>query len=144
VQATSGPRKGSLPCPRSSPRRPPAASRATVAALDFGLRVRVEARPAQLTIFSGAEELPVHELTSELAELVSHLRVRSFCLRHELEQATSALQVNVDCGFWALAQTAALDLGALLRGPPLADAELCSRAANAAHRIAYLCSREVR
>jgi hypothetical protein len=130
-----------------TPRRHTPPSPGTLAALDFGLRVRVDIHPAQLTIFSGAEELPVHELTSELAELVSHLRVRSFALRHELEQATSALQVNVDCAFWTLAQTAALDLAALLREARrrhLADPELSLRAANAAVRIADLCSREVR
>ena len=38
-----------------------------LAALDFGLRVRVEAHPAQRSIFSGAERLTVQQLTSELA-----------------------------------------------------------------------------
>ena len=129
------------------PRRPAPASRGSLAALDFGLRVRVEAHPAQLTIFSGAEELPVQELTSELAEMVPWLRVRSYVLRHELERATSALQVNVDCGFWTFAQTAALDLADLLheaRRRRLADAELCVRGARCAHRIADLCQQEVR
>jgi len=130
-----------------TPRRPAPASRGSLAALDFGLSVRVEARPTQLTIFSSAEELPVRELTSELAEMVSWLRVRSYVLRHELEQATSALQVNVECGFWGLGQAAALDLEALLheaRRRRLADAELCFRGARCAHHVAELCRQEVR
>ncbi len=127
-------------------RRPSRASLGALAALDFGLRVRVEAHPAQRTIFSSAEELPVQELTSELAELVSELRVRSFAVRHELEQITSALIVNVESGFRSLAQRAAFDLADLLtqaRQRRLADAELCLRGANAALRIADLCTQEV-
>src|SRR5512138_648909 len=61
----------------------------SLSALDFGLRVRIEARPRQGTIFSGAENLSAQELTSELAELVSRLRVRSFGLRWHLERVTS-------------------------------------------------------
>ena len=128
-------------------RRPTRPSLGALAALDFGLQVRIEARPAQRTIFSSAEELPVQELTSELAEMVSSLRVRSFALRHELEQLTSALILNVESGFWTLAHRAALDLAALLgssRTRCLADPELCSRGANAARRIASLCQQEVR
>ena len=129
-----------------TPRRPAPASRGSLAALDFGLRVRVEAHPAQLTIFCGAAELPVRELTSELSEMVSWLRVRSYVLRHELEQATSALPVNVECGFWTLAQAAALDLEALLheaRRRRLGDAELCLRGARCARHVADLCQQEV-
>jgi hypothetical protein len=121
-------------------------SPAGAVALDFGLRVRVEAHPAQRSIFSGAERLSVRELTSELAELVSCLRVRSFSLRYELEQITSALVMNVECGFWPLARRAALDLSgtlSLARKRRLAEAELCSRAANAAEHIAELCAAEV-
>jgi hypothetical protein len=129
-------------------RRPgsPASSFGLVA-LDFGLRVRVEAHPAQRSIFSGAERLSVRELVSELTELVSSLRVRSFSLRHELEQVTSALVSNVECGFWPLARRAALDLSgtlSLARRRRLAEAELCYRAANAAERIAELCAAEAR
>jgi hypothetical protein len=116
-----------------------------ILALDFGLRVRVEAHPDQRTIFSSAEELPVRELTSELSELVSALRVRSFSLRHELEQVTSALVVNVECAFWPLARHAAFDLSGLLslaRKRRLADAELCCRGANGALRIAELCAQK--
>ncbi len=126
--------------------RPPA-SPAAALALDLGLQVRVEAHPAQRTIFASAEELTVRELTSELAELVSSLRVRSFSLRYELEQVTSALMRNVECGFWALARRAALDLSgelSLARKRRLAEAELCYRAANAAERVADLCAAEVR
>jgi hypothetical protein len=127
-------------------RRPTRASLGATIALDFGLQVRVETRPAQRTIFSTPEELPVQELTSELAEMVSLLRVRSFALRHELEHVTSALMVNVESGFWSLARRAALDLAALLgstRTRRLADPELCVRGAHAAHRIADLCQQEV-
>ena len=58
--------------PRRSPR--PAA----VAALDFGLRVRINVCAEQRSIFSGAENLSAQELTSELAALVGELRVHSF------------------------------------------------------------------
>ena len=127
-------------------RRLTRASYGALAALDFGLRVRVEAHPAQRTIFSSAEDLPAQELTSELAELLSELRVRSFALRHELEQLTSAVLVNVECGFWSLARRAALDLSSLLaqaRKRRLADPELCVRGAQAALHIADLCAQEV-
>ena len=125
----------------------PQVSAAAAVALDFGLRVGIEPHPGQRTILSGAENLTVRQLTSELAELVSSLRVRSFSLRHELEQVTSALMTNVECGFWPLARCAALDLSGLLvltRKRRLADAKLCVRAANGALRIAELCARGVR
>ena len=128
-------------------RRPSRASLGALAALDFGLQVRIEARPAQRTIFSSDEELPIQELTSELAELVSTLRVHSFGLRGELERVTSALMVNVESGFWPLARLAALDLSSLLtqaRRRHLADAELSLRAAHAALHIADLSAQEVR
>jgi hypothetical protein len=79
--------------------------------------------------------------------MVSSLRVRSFALRGQLEQVTSALQVNVECGFWPLASRAAVDLAASLsqaRRRHLADAELCERGASCALRIAELCVAEVR
>jgi hypothetical protein len=129
----------SVSAPR--PRRSPAA----LAALDFGLPVRVPG--AQPTLFSEAEDLSLRELTAELSLMVSELRVRSFALRHELEQVTSALLVNVRCGFWALARRAATDLGDLLafaRERGLADPELCIRGTACAFRIADLCSRGVR
>jgi len=116
-------------------------------ALDFGLRVRVEPHRLQRTLFSGAEKLSLQDLTSELAEMISSLRVRSYSVRGHLEQLTQALQVNVECGFWSLACRAALDLAAelaLSRKRRLTDPELSSRGANAALRIAELCSREVR
>jgi hypothetical protein len=127
----------------SAPR--PWRSPAALAALDFGLPVRAE-RP-QPTLFSGAEDLSLQQLTSELSLMVSELRVRSFALRHELEQVTSALLVNVRCGFWPLARRAAVDLGdalAFARQRRLADAELCLRGSACALRIAELCGREVR
>ena len=119
---------------------------ASLSALDFGLRVRIEARPRQRTIFSGAENLSAQELTSELAVTVSRLRVRSFAMRGQLEHVTSALMVNVRCGFWPLARRAALALAGLLaqaRKRGLADAELSVRAANGALRVAELCSKAV-
>jgi hypothetical protein len=122
------------------PRRSPAA----LAALDFGLPVRINAHCQQAVLFSGAEDLSLHELTAELSLMVSELRVRSFALRHELEQITSALLVNVRCGFWPLARRAAIDSLAFARRRRLADAELCLRGANSAFRIAELCAREVR
>jgi hypothetical protein len=122
------------------PRRSPAA----LVALDFGLPVR--APLPQPTLFSGAEDLSLRELTSELALMVSELRVRSFALRHELEQVTTALLVNVRCGFWPLARRAATDLGDLLafaRRRRLADPELCLRGSSCAFRIAELVAGEV-
>jgi hypothetical protein len=127
-------------------RRPTRASLGAMAALDFGLQVRVETCPVQRTIFSGAEDLPVQDLTSELAEMVSELRVRSFALRDELEHVTSALMLNVESGFFSLAHRAALDLATLLASPRtrrLAEPELCHRGALAARHIAALCSQEV-
>jgi hypothetical protein len=101
---------------------------------------------ARRSIFTGAERLSVQELTSELAELISSLRVRRFSLRHELEQVTSALVTNVECGFWPLARRAALDhSGTLsLARRRVAEAELCGRGAHAAERVAELCAAEVR
>ena len=56
----------------------------------------------------------MQKLTSELSLLVSELRVRSFAARYELEQVASALARNVECGFWAQARRAALDLSGVL------------------------------
>ena len=125
----------------------PHVSPAAAVALDSGLRVRIEAHPAQRVLFSGAKGLTASELTSEPAEVVSSLRVRSFSLRADLEQVTSALMVNGECGFWPLAQLAALDLSDLLRTAArrrLADPELCLRGANCAFRIADLFAEEDR
>jgi len=122
-------------------------SPASLQALDFGLRVRIDARCDQRRLFAGAEDLSVRQLTSELAEMVSRLRIHSFSLRAEIEHVTSALLVNVECGFWSLARRAALDLASLLvqaRKRRLADPELCFRGANTAFRIASRCDREVR
>lgn len=130
---------------RSFTTRPP--SPGALAALDFGLRIRVETHVSQRSIFSGASNLSAQELTAELAELVSELRVKSFALRGHLEHVTSALQVNVSCGFWPLARRAALDLAGLLAQASrrhLADPELCIRGANGARRIAELIEQEVR
>ena len=116
----------------------------TLTGLDFGLRVRVETRVCQRTLFSGAENLNAQDLTSELAEMVSSLRVYSYALRGHLEQVTSALQMNVQCGSWSYARRAALDLAGLLAQAArrrLADEQRCVRGANCALRIAELCSR---
>lgn len=125
----------------------PQASPAKASALDFGLRVRFDGHVGQGTLFSGAESLSLRELCSELGLMISELRVRSFSLRHELEQVTDALLVNVRCGFWPLAERAAVDLGDLLafaRKRRLADAELCYRGRNCVLQIADLCAREAR
>ncbi len=122
------------------PRRSPAA----LAALDFGLPVR--AQFPQPTLVSGAEDLSLQELTSELGLMVSELRVHSFALRHELEQLTSALLVNIRCGFSPLARRAAIDLGDALvfaGKRRLANAELCLRGSSCAFRIAELVAGEV-
>jgi hypothetical protein len=118
-----------------------------VTGLDFGLRVRVDVRQSQRTIFSGAENLSVQALTGELAEMVSSVRVYSYALRGQLEDVTSALQLNVRSGSWPYAQRCALDLSGLLSQAAkrrLADRGLCVRGANCALRIADLCVREVR
>lgn len=123
------------------------ASPAAALALDIGLRLRVDAHVDQRTLFSGAENFSLQELCSELALMVSELRVRSFVLRHQLEQVTDALLVNVRCGFWPLAERAAVDLADLLvhaRRRRLADAELCCRGSRCAEHIAQLCAREAR
>jgi hypothetical protein len=126
----------------------PYGARATLRALtglDFGLRARVTSQSRQRTLFSGSQNLSAQELTWELAEMVSELRVRSFAVRGQLEQVTS--QANVQCGAWRYAQRAALDLAALLAQTGkrrLAETELCVRGANGALRIAELCGREVR
>jgi len=115
--------------------------------LDVGLRVRVETRCLQRSIFSGAANLSVQDLTSELAQMISSLRVHSYALRGQLEEVTSALQANVESGSWRFARRAALDLAGLLSQAAkrrLADRELAIRGANGALRIAELCGKEVR
>jgi len=121
-------------------------SAASLVALDFGLEVRVRSS-RQRPLFSGAESLSLRELVSELSQMVSLLRVRSFSLRFEIERVTTALLTNVECGFWLLAQHAAVDLGDLLaeaRRRRLADAELCLRGSSCASRIAELSAQEAR
>jgi hypothetical protein len=121
----------------------PQAVAAPAVALDFGLRVRVDAHVGQRTLFSGAENLSLQELCAELALMISELRVRSFALRHELEQVTDALLLNVRCGFCPLAERAAVDLGDLLllaRRRHLADAKLCMRGSRCAEHIAAVCA----
>jgi len=145
-QATYGLQKGSTMSYHTYGARRFRPSFGSLAALDFGLRVRIEARPRQQTIFSGAENLSAQALTSELAQLVSRLRLRSFAMRGQLEHVTSALMVNVRCGFWPLARRAALALAGLLaqaRKRGLADAELSVRAANGALQVAELCAKAV-
>lgn len=67
-QAIFGPQKGTLMSAHTFNTR--GRSSAMLSALDFGLRVRVEAPLDQLTIFSGAENLSAQGLTSELSEMV--------------------------------------------------------------------------
>ncbi len=125
--------------------RSPASPRC-LAALDFGLRVRVRVF-SQRPLFSTSDNLSLQQDASELSLMVSDLRVRSFAVRHQLEQVTTALVCNVQCGFWALARRSALDLADLLthsRRRRLADAELCAWGAQSAQRIASLCGGDVR
>ena len=123
------------------------ASLRALTGLDIGLRVRVAVQPSQRAIFCGAENLSARQLISELAQEISGLRVHSYALRGQLEEATTALQLNAECGSWRYARRAALDLAGLLgqaRRRRLADPERCVRAAHAALRIAELVALEVR
>ena len=119
----------------------------TLTGLDFGLHVRIH-RSGQRTIFTGADAFSVEQLTSELAEMISSLRVYSYPLRSNLERVTTALQHNVESGSWRFARRAALDMSGILAQAGkqgLASRGLCLRGANAALRIADLCGRgEVR
>src|SRR5262245_50856251 len=115
--------------------------------LDIGLRVRVEVQSSQRTMFCGPENLAARQLISELAEEISGLRVYSYAMRGQLEDALSALQLNAEAGSWRYARRAALDLSGLLglaAQRRLADRERCVSSANAAIRIAELIGREVR
>ncbi len=116
--------------------------------LDIGLRVRIDARPSpQRVIFCGAENLPVEVLTSELAEMVSSLRVYSYAVRGQLEQVAYALQRNVEGGSWSYARRCALDLAgilALAQKRRLVAGSMAVGAANCALRIAELCAKEAR
>jgi hypothetical protein len=53
--------------------------------LDFGLRVHVQVRPGQRAIFATVHNPSVRQLTTELVELVSSLRVYRYALRGQLE-----------------------------------------------------------
>jgi hypothetical protein len=115
--------------------------------LDFGLRVRVETRLVQPSLFASTGNASARELTSDLAEMVSSLRVYSYPLRRELEEITAALQINVQRGEWRYAARAAYDLADLLaraqrRG--LAAGSLAGQCARRALSIAELCERERR
>jgi hypothetical protein len=123
-------------------RRLPAAA---LAALDRGLLVRLDTAPQQAAIFSGAENLSLDQLTSELACMLSELRVRSFRYRADIEAVTTAMMRNVRYGFYIYARRAALDLAGILNMAAeqrLADRELCQRGLNAALRVAELCAVE--
>ena len=125
----------------------PQASPAAAVALDFGLRVRVDAQVDQRTLFSGAENLSLQELCSELGLMISELRVRSFVLRHQLEQVTDAFSSTSGAASGRWRHRAAVDLGDLLahaRRRRLADAELCVRGSRCAVHIAQVCAQEVR
>jgi hypothetical protein len=127
----------------SRPSRPLGA--AALAALDAGLQVSVETYRSQRLLFAGAENLSLQDLTSELAQRLSCLRIRSFYVRADVEELTDALLHNVECGFYIYARRAALDLSATLASAGkrrLADRELCVRGANVALRIAELCVQE--
>jgi hypothetical protein len=127
--------------------RRPQPSPSALSLLDAGLRVRIEVEPLQRMIFSAPGNASEHDLTDELAALVSRLRVHSFAVRADVEHVMTAVQMNVRCGFWPLARRAALDLAAMLaqaRKRGLADHDLAVRGANVALRVAELCGKEVR
>lgn len=72
----------------------PRATLRALTGLDFGLRVRVNFQSRQRAMFPGAENPSARQLISELAQEISSLRVYSYALRGQLEQAISALQLN--------------------------------------------------
>ena len=120
---------------------------AALSGLDFGLRVHVQLRPGQRAILAGPENTSLQELTSELAELISSLRVYSYAFRGHLEQVTSALQLNVACASWRYARRAALDLAGILAQAQkrrLVKSSLAVEGTHRAFHIAELCAREVR
>ena len=82
--------------------------------LDLGLRVHVDLRPLQRTLFCGGEAFSLRAVTEELAEMVSSLRVYSYSVRGQLQTVTAALVTNVECGEWRYARRAALDLAGLV------------------------------
>ena len=125
-------------------------TRSTVRALtglDIGLKVRIEVRSPQRVIVSGTPNHAVQPLISDLAEIVGALRVHSYALRGQLEQAMTALQLNAEGGSWRYAQRAALDLADLLSQAGkrrLASRRRTYRAAEAALHVADVLAREVR
>ena len=126
-------------------RSPRTLSSAALAALDAGLHVAVDTDRSQRLLFGGAEHLSVQALASELAQMVSSLRIRSFSVRADIEELTLALLHNLECGFWIYARRAALDLSEVLASAGkhrVADRELCIRGANVAVHVAALCVTE--
>lgn len=124
----------------------PRATLRALTGLDFGLRVRVQDPSSQRAMFCGAENASARHLISELAEDISGLRVYSYAMRGQLEEALSALMLNAQCRSWRYARRAALDLSGLL---VLADKRrladrVCVRLANAALRVAEVLAREAR
>jgi hypothetical protein len=106
----------------------PRATLRALTGLDFGLRVRVDVRSSQRSMFCGAENLAAQRLISEFAEDISGLRVYSYAMRGQLEDATSALCLNAEGGSWRYARRAALDLSGLLAVAAKrrqADAQTC-------------------
>ena len=114
--------------------------------LDIGLRVGVSVEPSpQRAIFAGAENLSLQALSSELAEMISSLRVYSYAVRGQLERVTEALQSNVASASWRYARRSALDLSgilALAQKRRQVAGSLALRGASAALRIAELCRAE--
>ena len=86
--------------------------RATLRALtglDFGLRIHVYPRSPQRQMFCGPRNHAAQALISDLASDLSGLRVYSYALRGQLEDALSALQLNAEGGSWRYARRAASD-----------------------------------
>ena len=112
--------------------------------LDFGLRVRIDVRPAQPTLFRSARSVAVESAALGLAKEVG---VYSYAVRGQLEEVLAALQVNVASGSWSFARRAALDLGSILsvaRNRRQIAGSQSFRASATALRVADLCDVEAR
>ncbi len=92
----------------------PSATLRVLTGLDLGLRVRVDVQSPQRKMFCGAANVAAQRLISDLADEIGGLRVYSYSMRGQLEDATSALLLNAECGSWRYARRAALDLSGLL------------------------------
>jgi hypothetical protein len=115
--------------------------------LDFGLRVRIDVRPAQPTLFRSPRSIAVEPAALDLAQQVVGLRVYSYGVRAQLEEVLTALQLNIASGSWSFARRAALDLASILsvaRNRGQITGSRAFRASATALRVADLCESEAR